>query len=438
MTISIGIITARNSLENIQALDSEMQKFGKISYLPYRTMPELCSLYTKNLRKFDGILFSGPIPRDYVIENIGPIVIPCRCIDLKDRDYYLTIARLYANNPGLDITRVYFDMIIDPYIFKNIFPEGTGPRFPTNFSSPQYRNLLRSSVYESSLNSYRDLWKNGTFDIFVTRYTNLTSRLHAEKIPHILLKPTPETILDCFHSLLGDVHTYFLHNALTACCIIEAEETESMSEHHRRMEKVLEEFRNSHNNDMLIRKNGLRFELSMSIAKAKEITLGYTSCNISDELRKKLSFPFFIGWGVGFDVMGAYRNAKRALLASRKKNSNSAFLLTETQEMIGPLDSNRSVSYNLLPNAYLASMAKSMGIAPLNLEKLFSLQRTRDMYEFTSSDLVYLLEITPRSASRILQKLTDAGFAQPIRNVSLSGTGRPTTVYEINFNKLMP
>lgn len=250
MTISIGIITARNSLENIQALDSEMQKFGKISYLPYRTMPELCSLYTKNLRKFDGILFSGPIPRDYIIENIGPIVIPCRCIDLKDRDYYLTIARLYANNPGLDITRVYFDMIIDPYIFKNIFPEGTGPRFPTNFSSPQYRNLLRSSVYESSLNSYRDLWKNGTFDIFVTRYTNLTSRLHAEKIPHILLKPTPETILDCFHSLLGDVHTYFLHNALTACCIIEAEETESMSEHHRRMEKVLEEFRNSHNNDI--------------------------------------------------------------------------------------------------------------------------------------------------------------------------------------------
>ena len=59
------------------------------------------------------------------------------------------------------------------------------------------------------------------------------------------------------------------------------------------------------------------------------------------------------------------------------------------------------------------------------------------MYEFTSGDLVYFLEITPRSAARILLKLADGGLARPVRTVNLNGAGRPSTVYEIDFGPFL-
>ena len=127
MPISIGIFTARQSLENIRTVDQEMRRRCTVTYFPYESMAELGKLYEKNSRKFDGILFSGPIPREYVHVNIGPTPTPSPCIDLGNRDFYLAAARLFAANPGLDFSRVYFDTIVDPAVFRNIFDYGNYP-----------------------------------------------------------------------------------------------------------------------------------------------------------------------------------------------------------------------------------------------------------------------------------------------------------------------
>lgn len=283
------------------------------------------------------------------------------------------------------------------------------------------------------MDTYRSLWKEQKFDIFVTRYTNLASQLEAEHIPHILLRPSPATILEHFHALLCDIKESILQNSLIACCIIEIPESDWSLENCDMLETRLVTFNGIHNRSMLIRKNGARFEVTTSSIEAREITSGYTSCLLSDDLTQTLPFPVRIGWGISFGVVIAHKNAKKALLACQKDRSHFTYLVTESQEMVGPLNSNRSISYDLQPDDHVYSLAKSLGIAPVNLEKLISLQKMRNMYEFTSSDLVYFLEITPRSASRILLKLSEGGLARPVRSVNLSGTGRPSTVYEIDF-----
>ena len=134
MPISIGIITARQSLDNIRQAEQSMKQHCKISYFPYDTLDELRHQYTKAAAKSDGLLFSGPFPHDYICENIGRITLPSRCIDLMDRDYYLVIARLLVRNPKLDFTRVYFDAVVEPSIIGNVFrlvlppPLCQGPR----------------------------------------------------------------------------------------------------------------------------------------------------------------------------------------------------------------------------------------------------------------------------------------------------------------------
>lgn len=436
MPISIGIITARQSLDNIRSVDQKMRRHCKITYLPYSTLPELCSLYLKNIRKFDGILFSGPIPRDYILENVSSITRPYRCTDLKDRDYYLAIARLFASKPGLDFSRVYFDTGVEPAIINNVFYNGNGPYLPAKYTPLEYKVFLRSSIYERSMNTYRSLWNEKKYDIFITRFTNLASQLEAEHIPHVFLQPSPETIMDYFHALLGDIKESIIQNSLTACCIVDLPEPSRSQANYDRLEKLLVNFNGNHNRSMLIRRNGSHFEVTTSSMEAREITSKYTSCQLSNELNKNISFPIQIGWGISFDIVSAYKNAKKALLACQKDHHHFTYLVTESQEMVGPLNSNRSIIYDLQPDAHIFALAKSLGIAPVNLEKLISLQKSRNMYEFTSSDLVYFLEITPRSASRILLKLSDGGLARPVRSVNLSGTGRSSTVYELDFSTI--
>ena len=389
MPISIGIITARQSMDNIRQTEQSMKQHCKISYFPYDTLDELRHQYTKAAAKSDGLLFSGPFPHDYICENIGRITLPCRCIDLMDRDYYLVIARLLVRNPKLDFTRVYFDAVVEPSIIGNVFPPGLSPYFMPR-TTPEYRMILRSSAYQRSLNQYRSMWAERKYDLFLTRFTNLALFLEKEQIPHILLKPSPETILDHFHALLCQIRESLLQNSQTACCIIELPRPFQNQKNMEILEKILADLKIIFNQNILIRRHHFHLEITASIMVVRELTSGYMEAAAC--------------YGVNM--------------------------------MVGPLNSNRSISYSLKPHAQTSSLAKSLGISPINLEKIISLQKERSMYEFTSSDLVYFLEITPRSASRILSKLSSADLAHPVRTINLNGTGRPLTVYEIDFSNI--
>ena len=105
--------------------------------------------------------------------------------------------------------------------------------------------------------------------------------------------------------------------------------------------------------------------------------------------------------------------------------------------MVGPLCGDRTISYQLKPSSRTNHIARVLGISATNLEKMISLQKNRRMTEFSASDLVFYLDITPRSATRILKKLVECGAAVQISRVNLNGRGRPAAIYTINLDKIV-
>lgn len=219
MAVSIGIISAQKSMENICGCRPEMSKKCRVTCLPYHTLQDLRRIYVQNMWKFDGFLFSGCFPKDYLEENIGPIAKPYRCLDPRSQDYYLLIARILANNPGIDISRVYIDAIVDPVvvesIIENIFQGKNRPYLPQNHEVMDYRGSLRKSTYDEYMQVYRMLWAQDRFDVFVTRWSNLEERLEAEHIPCILLRPSRETIMYYFSELLHDIRENAVQQSLS-------------------------------------------------------------------------------------------------------------------------------------------------------------------------------------------------------------------------------
>ena len=441
MKYHIGIITARKSLRNLQNSDALMRELCDITYLPYSTTMELTNLYLENANKFDGFLFSGQYPHDYIIENVCAISKPCRFLDLADRDYYRVIARLHTHYPNIDIRRVVFEGIGRDFrtvdqtpIFDDISPADRQPHF-NNFSYTFMAQNLHQR-YDLSIKKYCQMWREGTADMIVTRLTNIADQLKAENVPHILLQPCPATVMETFKNLLADIQSTHIQNNLTACCVIQIAHDAPTLDEFELLGKRLDDFNAQQNMCFVLRRDGDSFDAITSGSAVRELTSGYTTCLLTSSLFEMLPFSTHIGWGVGFDIVSAHQKALRAIQESRRDNSRYTYMVNEANELVGPLCGDRTISYQLRPSDRTNRIAKVLGISPINLEKLISLQEKKHISEFSSSDLAFYLDITPRSATRILQKLVQYGAATQINSLHLNNRGRPASIYEIDLERV--
>ena len=440
MRVHIGIITARGSLQNIQQIDAEMREKCDITYLPYSTSLELVNLYLENIHQFDGILFSGEYPYNYIVENVGRITKPCRYLDLEDRDFYRLVARLLVRQPNIDFSRVIFDaytvtgnkQALKKPIFEDIFPPKQCPKIST-IIGPSFFSENLNVIYDAAMKAYRAHWESGTVDLFVTRLTNLSRQMEADGIPHILMQPCPATIMNCFDKLLADIQAARVENSLTACCLIQIAREDPTEDEFALLKKTLDRFNSEQNMVFVLRQNGSLFNVVTSSAVVRELTNQYSTCLLTSYLFEALPFSTYIGWGIGFDIITAHQNAMRALQETYRDTRRYTYLINESDEMIGPLCGDRTISYQLHPSARTARLAQVMGISAVNLEKLISLQKKKHITEVTASDLVFYLDITSRSATRILQKLVKYGAATQIDTLRLNSRGRPAASYKLDL-----
>lgn len=438
----IGIFTALGSLQNLKKADCAMRELGEITYLPYSSLMEMVNLYMENVKNYDGFLFCGSFPYEYITENLGPIDIPNRYVEVTERDYYLLIARLYSENPSINFNRVIFDaQINDPQngqefsALEDIFSPDKMPQIRMIMDYSFYNQNFQT-IYEAGMNAYREAWRSGKTDLIVTRLTNLARQMEQEGIPHTLFLPCPATIMEHFRALLHDIEKNRMEKSLVACCVIQIAGKESGPEDMEILKRALNQFNSEQNKVFVLRQNDSVFDAVTSSETVRKLTAEYTTCRLTSFLYEVLPFSTYIGWGVGYDLVTAHKSALRAIHESLNDANRYTYLVNENEEMVGPLRGDRTISYQLKPNARTNRIAKVLGISPINLEKLISLQVNRNMTEFSASDLVFYLDITPRSATRILKKLTDYGAAIQVNRLNLNGRGRPAAIYEIDFDKI--
>ena len=84
---SFGIFTSRLSLERVMDIDSELTRYGMVTYLPYTSPDHLKFLYEQNRDRFDAFLFGGSYPFEIITGTFGPIQKPCAYFNVSDRDY---------------------------------------------------------------------------------------------------------------------------------------------------------------------------------------------------------------------------------------------------------------------------------------------------------------------------------------------------------------
>ena len=428
---SIGIIAVAASLKNIMKIDAEIQKHCNVTYLTYTSNDHLLYVYRQNVGRFDALLFGGSYTYRILKERVGHIACPCAFFNIADRDYYRVIAQMAIQEPGLDFSRVLFDQP-DVFVdFEAIFGRSGVPRLITE----DIPNISYNDYWPLGLNQYHKLWKSGQVDWIVTRFGSMEEELLRSGIRYKLLLPSRESMLNTFQGLLLQLRESASLNGVSCIGLVSlcnGADVETLD----RLAEYIDQYNHQMGDIFLTYRHGGRVELTTSMAVLRELTRDYTSCPLLSFLEEMLGLPVSIGWGYAENVITAHQNASRALKEAQRHKGNAAFVVTSDRYMVGPLTGESEAGSAPMSASSLQSGEKYC-VAKRYREKLSAALAERDEPTICAQELASILDITTRSAARILIQMEESGAAVAYSKRSINQRGRPAKYYRINQSALV-
>ena len=398
--IKLAILTPKNSYEKIKKSLENFEE--KIDYIFYNNLYELEELYIKNAQNYDGIITSGPIGYEIIKDNIE-LITPLYYFDISKGDLFEYLFLIQKNNPNIDFSRVYIDFISpekSKYWFENIFSDEEKPIFlELNFSN--------KSLYETLQNNYIKLKNEEKIDIILTRISNMVSFLEKEEIPFRFLFPSEDNIRKTISEVVKDIK------------ILKSEKNQIVfgKVYFKEKKENIEDLIHSISKNCIVKNKKDETEIIMMLED-------FNNSNIAMELQKKIKTNFFAGWGRGDNINEARYNATKSYNKSFDLNSNVQYLCTNNSLiMINDLAPSEK------KNIEIVEKLETLNIDRESVEIIINLSRNNN--EVTCKDLASYLNLSERTASRILVKLEENNLVTSI--VFKLNRGRPKKIYKFIF-----
>lgn len=162
-------------------------------------------------------------------------------------------------------------------------------------------------------------------------------------------------------------------------------------------------------------------------------TGGYKTIPLAKDAKQSFNVSLSFGVGFGMTANEAGTNAREALRKAKEAGGNACFIVREDKSMIGPLEMADPVKATLAPLDYaLVKKAEEAGMTSSYLSKLVAYTTKHEKYEFHVHELAAMLNITVRSAHRLLLLWIDHGLVD-ISGMEKVPKGRPRQLYRFSF-----
>ncbi|MHC8517233.1 GGDEF domain-containing protein [Sporosarcina sp. ITBMC105] len=166
-------------------------------------------------------------------------------------------------------------------------------------------------------------------------------------------------------------------------------------------------------------------------------TRGYKFIPLLQDVKSELGITISLGVGFGRTAAEAGNHARLALRQSKELGGNVCYIVREDRSVLGPVDvmTNKQYErYNLvITDPQLLEKAAKAGMSASYMTKLMARVSRHKKIEYTGQELASTLNITIRSANRILLKWTDAELVTIIGEEKVSHKGRPRRIYRLSF-----
>lgn len=162
----------------------------------------------------------------------------------------------------------------------------------------------------------------------------------------------------------------------------------------------------------------------------QDITHDFTIAAEIDSLHNLNEEAGTCGIGIGHSASEAELNAWNALLQSRLWGKGSWAICFDDKRITGPLGKEEQITFSYTSEEML-SIREKTSLSVATLHKLKSIIKKRKNNEISANELAQFMQITIRSARRILNELEVNGLAQVIAEENPRMKGRPRKIYKL-------
>ncbi|WP_010094795.1 hypothetical protein [Ornithinibacillus scapharcae] len=166
-------------------------------------------------------------------------------------------------------------------------------------------------------------------------------------------------------------------------------------------------------------------------------TRGYKFLPLLKNTKDQIGITLSLGVGFGQSAAEAGNHARLALRQSKEIGGNVCYIVREDRSVIGPVDLNSTVNYEQyelsITDAKLLDKAEKAGMSAAYMAKLMARVARHNKIDYTAQELASTLNITIRSAHRILLKWMDAELVDIIGEEKVTFKGRPRRIYRLSF-----
>lgn len=162
-------------------------------------------------------------------------------------------------------------------------------------------------------------------------------------------------------------------------------------------------------------------------------TGGYKTIPLAKDVNKTHGISLSIGMGFGRTASAAGTSARIAMRKAKEAGGNACFIVREDGNLIGPLEMADPVQDVLSStDASLIKYAEDAGMTSAYLSKLLHQRARFGKYEYKVHELANLLDITVRSAHRLLLLWIDNHLVE-ISGLEKVPRGRPRQIFRFTF-----
>lgn len=420
--MKIAVIGPRDSLNNIMKIADEFEKDVQLIEYEGNTLKE-CIDATNNCKpEVDGILFSGRAIYDVVSRHCTLDI--CNSYIIHNETSILSI--LAREN-----FKEHQFLSID-FLDKKIALEVLQSSKIENFEIIGADSLMNESNY---INFHLKNFKQHQNVAVFTCFPLVVKELEKQGIPVYRLYATVFSIRNEINNLVGCIHNKNFDDAKISVQIINLQINNQRSTRTEALSKVLE-FEQALIPYLQIIKGAI-FNFSRNeyiIFSTKGLLTSDKAKNEFYNIITSTKFSVFSGIGIGATAAMAEINANKALDYSLKQTKPSFHILGENGILEGPILHKNILEHspNTLCTDY-SNISSKTGLSQQYLQKISNIIQIQKKDTFCANELAEYLEISNRSARRIIKQLFDGDCAIAIGKEYNLGSGRPQIIYKIKL-----
>ncbi len=415
--MKIGIIGPRDSAENIAEKLSRVDESIECKFYIREEISKVGEVINRCEDEVDGIILTGAGVHA-TIEGIRPLTKPFAYIHRNTLSLVSTLWK--AREDFKDLSRFSVD-VVSREAFTEAVEELNLP--PDN---TRIMPFCSSCTEEDYIKWHTKLFEEGKTDFILTGFGDVYTRLKREGYPVYRLFPTYSQVKEAYREILHKAQISKLKSSQIAVQVI----------------KVTKKINKNYYEELNIQ-NKLQKEIISYVREVQgalytsggdEYVISGTRGSFKDSIRSFMKLLSNVvveissGIGYGSTAYEADVNARNALLASIREGG--LFVIDECGTLRRPVGPGRVSGESR--NKKIEIISEVTKLSPVYISKIMTLLERKEELRVDSRELAGYLEISERSARRIITKLIENNYGSLAAEEKVS-KGRPKNIIKITF-----